>query len=150
MLLLTTAGCGLIACRQKTAIPPLPRVLTAGFPVRVRTQLDAAVQDAGAHPDSAAASGRLGMVLHSYQQLDLAEICYRRAHLLDPKIFDWAFYLTVVEQIHGETQQAVDDARAAVKLDPSSRFARMRLADALLLKHDLKAAVGCLRATGEG
>lgn len=106
--------------------------MTSGFPARVRDQIEAELRDAEAHPEDAGASGRLGMALHTYQELDLAEICYRRAHLLDPKAFEWAYYLTVVEQIHGETQQAIVDARAAVKLDPASKPARMRLAEALL------------------
>ena len=130
-------GCGTLACRQ-TVIPPLPKVATSGFPARIREQIDAAVLLAMANPDDADASGRLGMVLTSYQQLDLAEICYRRAHLLDPKAFAWAYYLTVVEQTHGEMEQAIDDARAAVKLDSTSRPARMRLAEALLAAHEYK------------
>jgi tetratricopeptide (TPR) repeat protein len=100
----------------------------------VRAQVDAAV----AHPGVSAASGRLGMILHAYQQLDLAEICYRRAHLLDPKAFEWAYYLAVVEQIHGETKLAVADARAAVKPDAASRPARMRLAESLLQAKEFK------------
>jgi len=116
----------------------LPKVVTSGFPARVRAQVDAAVLDASAHPGAPAASGHLGMVLHAYQQLDLAEICYRRAHLLDPKAFEWVYYLAVVEQIHGETKLAVADARAAVKLDPASRPARMRLAESLLQAKEFK------------
>ena len=104
----------------------------------MRAQIEAADREASAHPDSAADSGRLGMVLHTYQELDLAEICYRRAHLLDPKTFAWAYYLAVVEQIHGETAQAIADARAAVRLDSTSRPARMRLADSLLQAKEYK------------
>jgi tetratricopeptide (TPR) repeat protein len=115
----------------------LPKVVTAGFPVRVRAQVEAAVRDASANPGVSSVNGRLGMVLHTYQALDLAEICYRRAHLLDPKIFEWAYYLTVLEQIHGETRQAIADARAAVRLDPASRPARMRLAESLLQGKEL-------------
>jgi len=96
------------------------------------------VRDAATHPDDAGASGRLGMALHTYQALDLAEVCYRRARLLDPKSFAWAYYLTAVEQIHGEIPQAVADARAAAKLDPSSKPARMRLAEALLQSRKFK------------
>ncbi len=131
---LLIAALGNLACRTAapTPIPPLPNVVTTGFPARVRAQLDAARAEASAHPEDAGFSGRLGMLLHTYEQLDLAEICYRRAHLLDPKAFEWAYYLTVVEQIHGETRAAISDARAAVKLNPSSRPARMRLAEALL------------------
>jgi tetratricopeptide (TPR) repeat protein len=127
-----------MACRQNTQVPPLPKVVTSSFPVRVRAQVEAAARDAAAHPDDAGASGRLGMALHTYQALDLAEVCYRRARLLDPKSFAWAYYLTVVEQIHGETAQAVADARAAAKLDPASKPARMRLAEALLQSRDFK------------
>lgn len=104
----------------------------------MRAQVEAAARDAETHPDDAAASGRLGMVLHTYQALDLAEVCYRRARLLDPKSFAWAYYLTVVEQIHGEIQQAIADARAATKLDSASRPARMRLAEALLASRNFK------------
>jgi len=100
--------------------------------------VDAAVLDATAHPDDAGATGRLGMVLHAYQKLDLAELCYRRAHAMDPKAFEWPYYLTVVEQLRGEMPQTIDDARAAVKIDPSSRPGRMRLAEALLQAHELK------------
>ena len=134
-------GLGSLACRRQS-IPPLPNVVTTGFPVRVRAQVDAAVHDAVTHPADGAASGRLGMILHTYQQLDLAEICYRRAHLLDPQTFAWAYYLTVVEEVHGEIREAIDDGRAAVKLDPANRPARMRLADALLLGHDFKESRG--------
>ncbi len=112
----------------------------SAFPQRTGEQVRAALNQVSAQPNDAAANGRLGMVLHSYQQLDLAETFYRRAHLLDPKSFEWAYYLTVVEQIHGETQQAVADARAAVKLQASSRPARMRLAEALLQAHQYREA----------
>jgi tetratricopeptide (TPR) repeat protein len=135
---LAAAVAGSFACRQTTVVPPLPKVVTSGFPVRVRAQVETALRDSSAHPEAAAACGRLGMVLHTYSELDLAEICYRRAHLLDPKAFEWAYYLAVVEQIHGETKPAVADARAAVRLDPASRPARMRLAESLLQAKEFK------------
>jgi len=138
-LLIAALCAGTCACQRAMPVPPVPKVVTTGFPARVRVQLDAAYAEASAHPENAGASGRLGMLLHTYQQLDLAETCYRRAHLLDPKVFEWAYYLTLVEQIHGETDQAIADARAAVKLNRSSRPGRMRLAEALLQGKDFKA-----------
>ena len=129
-LIITALSAGLACRRQEPS--PLPKVVTGQFPSRIRAQVDASVQQATAHPDDAGASGRLGMVLQTYEQLDLAEICYRRAHLLDPKTFEWAYYLTVTELIHGEVAQAIADARAAVRIDGDSRPARMRLAEALL------------------
>ena len=129
---LLAAGLVITGCGKTQPVPPLPKVETSGFPARTLAQINAAYQQALANPDSAEESGRLGMVLHAYQQLDLAEICYRRAHLLAPKSFDWAYYLAVLELGHGETGQAIADARTAIKLDPSSRPARRRLGDALL------------------
>jgi tetratricopeptide (TPR) repeat protein len=102
----------------------------------VKAQLDTAVAAAYASPDDAAATGRLGMVLHAYQQLDVAELCYRRAHLMDPKTFSWAYYLAVVEETRGEISNAIDDARAAVRLDSSSRAAGSLLANALISSHE--------------
>jgi tetratricopeptide (TPR) repeat protein len=136
-MLMMAFGIEIAACGRKP-VPPLPNVVTTGFPLRVRAQVDNAVRDARAHPEDGDASGRLGMVLHAYQQLDQAEDCYRRAHLLDSGAFAWPYYLSVLEQTHGETPEAIEDARAAVKLDPANRPARMRLADALLAGHDFK------------
>ncbi len=137
VVFIAIVGLGEVAC-TKQAIPPLPKIVTSGLPEQAHAQIDAAVVDAGSHADDAAATGRLGMVLHAYQQLEQAELCYRRAHLMDPKAFEWPYYLTVVEQIRGEESSAIDDARAAVKIDPDSRPARMRLADALLKGRNFK------------
>ncbi len=117
---------------SKKSVPALPKISTASFPAPVRAQVDTAARDAMMSPDDAAATGRLAMVLQAYQQFDLAEQCYRRAHAMDPKAFEWPYYLTVIEQLRGETRQAIEDAQAAVAIDSSSRPARMRLADALL------------------
>jgi len=94
--------------------------------------VDNAARDAAMNPEDAAATGRLAMALHAYQQFELAEQCYRRARIMEPKVFEWAYYLTVIEQLRGETRQAIEDAQAAVAIDSSSKSARMRLADALL------------------
>lgn len=114
----------------------LPKVVTADFPPAVKTQIDDALTAAYAAPNDANATGRLGMVLQAYQQLDVAEICYRRAHLMDPKTFSWIYYLAVVEETRGEVSNAIDDARVAVKLDPTNRAARMHLAESLLSSHE--------------
>ncbi len=123
-------GLAIVACSRKS-VPALPKIQTSTFPPQVRAQVDNAVRDATMNPDDAGATGRLGMVLHAYQQFELAEQCYRRAHAMDPKAFEWPYYLTVIEQLRGETRQAIEDAQAAVSIDSSSRPARMRLADAL-------------------
>jgi tetratricopeptide (TPR) repeat protein len=131
LLCVFAIGLATFACGKK-AVPALPKIETSSFPPQVRAQVDNAVRDAMMNPDDAAATGRLGMVLHAYQQFDPAEQCYRRARIMDPKAFEWAYYLTVIEQLRGETRQAIEDAQAAVDIDSSSKPARMRLADALL------------------
>ena len=134
---LTAALClGTFACREKVVIPVLPKVVTVDFPPAVKAQIDAALTAAYSAPNDASATGRLGMVLQAYQQLDVAEICYRRAHLMEPKTFSWAYYLAVIEQTRGEISNAIDDSRVAVKLDPTNRPARMHLADSLLSSHE--------------
>ncbi|HXE63790.1 MAG TPA: tetratricopeptide repeat protein [Bryobacteraceae bacterium] len=125
------AGLATIACGKKS-IPALPKIATSAFPPQVRAQVDSAIRDAVMNPEDAGATGHLAMVLHAYQQFEPAEQCYRRARIIDPKTFEWAYYLTVIEQLRGETRQAIEDAQAAVGLDSSSKPARMRLADALL------------------
>jgi tetratricopeptide (TPR) repeat protein len=130
-LCVLAAGLATVACGRKS-VPALPKIATASFPPEVRAQVDNAVRDATMNPDDAAATGRLGMALQAYQQFDLAEQCYRRARIMDRKAFDWAYYLTVIEQLRGETRQAIEDAQAAAAIDSSSRPARRRLADALL------------------
>jgi len=131
LLCVFAAGLATIACGKKS-VPALPKITTTSFPPQVRAQVDNAARDAMMNPEDAAATGRLAMVLHAYQQFDLAEQCYRRARVMDPKAFEWAYYLTVIEQLRGETRQAIEDAQAAVAIDSSSKPARMRLADALL------------------
>ena len=120
-----------IACGKKS-VPAVPKITTSSFPPPVRAQVDNAVRDAMMNPDDAAATGRLAMVLHAYQQFALAEQCYRRARVMDPRAIEWAYYLTVIEQLRGETRQAIEDAQAAVAIDSSSKAARTLLADALL------------------
>ena len=111
-------------------------MVTSGFPANVRQQLDVALQAVHATPGDAGLNGHLGMLLQAYQQLDLAELFYQRARAFGPKSFEWAYYLAVVETIHGKTEQAVASARGAVELQPDSRPARMRLAEALLLARE--------------
>src|SRR3954454_3297979 len=93
----------LAACRSRP-LPDLPQVSTASFSATVRENMDAALVQARRRPRDAAAVGRLGMSLHAHKQFDAARQCYMRASLLDPKSFDWRYYLGVVS----EGQAAVD------------------------------------------
>jgi tetratricopeptide (TPR) repeat protein len=123
-----------------TELPPLPQVKTTNlFPV-VLKQLQEAYQFAHAHPMDPAANGKLGMTLDTYELYTLAEVCYIRAHQLDPKSFDWAYDLGYVLLKEGQYTRAVDALRDALKLRPGYLPARLNLADSLLLSRQVDAA----------
>src|SRR5262245_48640739 len=84
------------SCRSAGSLPPLPVISTASFVPSIREEVEAAVAQAKARPNDAAAVGHLGMVLHAHEQLESARQCYQRAALLEPKRFDWRYYLGVV------------------------------------------------------
>lgn len=112
-------------------LPELPQVSTAAFSPHVREQIDAAFAEARARPRDAAATGRLGMALHAHKQFDAARQCYLRASAMEPKRFEWKYYLGVVSQGTG----AVDAFRAALKLRDDVA-ARIKLGEALLAAGD--------------
>jgi tetratricopeptide (TPR) repeat protein len=72
------------------------------------------------------------MLLHAYEQYESAEICYRRARLLAPDRFQWAYYLGLVESIDGKAGEAAATLQEAVRLDSGYLPARMKLAEVLL------------------
>ena len=122
-------------CRSVESPPPLPDVSTTSFLPAIRQTVETALADAKAHPDSAAAVGHLGMVLHAHQQLGSARLCYRRASLLEPRNTAWKYYLGVVS----DGPAAVEPLRAALRLRDYLP-AKLRLGDALLSLGDSAAA----------
>ena len=75
-----------MGCQQ----PKLPVIDTSGFEPVIVKQIEAAVADVRAQPRSAAAWGKLGMVLQAYDLQPAARVCYERAAALDPKDRRWA------------------------------------------------------------
>ena len=99
-------------------LPPLPELkLGATFDI-VQRQVNEAYVRARAHPTDAAANGKLGMVLDAYEQYDSAALCYRRAHALDPKSFEWMYDLGWVEFKQGQYDEAAETLAAALALRP--------------------------------
>src|SRR2546422_4146400 len=70
--------------------PELPRLSVDTYPLTLRSELQTAYTAAISNPGNASANGKLGMVLHAYGRAGEAEVCYQRAHLLDPESFRWA------------------------------------------------------------
>lgn len=122
------------------ALPPLPELKTTDlFPAVVR-QVDEAYKTARAHPMDAAANAKLAMILDSYEQYSLAEVCYQRANFLDPQSFDWAYDLGYVLFKEGRYSQAIEALREALALRPDYVPAKLKLADSLFAAGQPEAA----------
>jgi tetratricopeptide (TPR) repeat protein len=125
---------------RAVSLPPLPELKISDLFPAVVKQVEEAYQAARSHPMDAAANGKLAMILDTYEQYSLAEICYQRAHLLDPKSFDWAYDLGYVLFKEGRYVQAVDALREALALRPDYVPAKLKLADSLFSARQTDAA----------
>jgi tetratricopeptide (TPR) repeat protein len=113
-------------------LPGLPRLAIDSFRPRIRDQVQQAYREVEAKPRDPDANGRMGMLLHAFEQYESAEIGYRRARILDLNSFRWAYYLGLVQAIDGKNEEAAATLRGAVRLDPGYLPARLKLAEVLL------------------
>ncbi len=121
-------------------LPEVPRVDTAKFSAGIRAEIEQAESEAKAHPQDAGAVGRLGMVLHAYHQYDAAVKAYTRAHVLDPKSFDWAALLAEAEFEQGHFDIAAKDFRTALALRSDDLPGQLHLGECLIAIADWPAA----------
>ncbi len=114
-------------------LPPIPRLAEwkDEFDATIREQILQALEKLQGDQQDATANGRLGMILHAHQRYELAEPLYRRARLLDPDSFPWAYYLGVIQGPLGKQNEATQTLRLAVALKPDYLPARMALAETL-------------------
>jgi len=118
--------------RHSSDLPNLPRLTIANFRPQIRDQLQQAYRAVEAKPSEPEANGRLGMLLHAFEQYESAELCYRRARILDSNRFQWAYYLGLAQALEGKNEDAAAALRDAVRLDASYLPARLKLAEVLL------------------
>ena len=118
--------------RRESNLNDLPKVTMAKFRPAVRERLEKAYAEVRAKPADADASGRMGMLLHAFEQYELAGSYYRRARALDPRRFQWAYYLGLTASIDGKNEEAAAALRDAARLDPEYLPARLKLAETLL------------------
>ena len=130
VIALSVTSCSLTALSSSP--PDVPRIDIAHFLPAIREQVQQAYNAAQANPNSAEASGTLGMVLDAYEQKKSAEVCYQRAHLLEPSSFQWLFYLGWVQAAQGKYSEAVTTLREALRLNPNYLPARFKLAESQL------------------
>ncbi len=126
-----------VSARQ-SELPELPKLNMADFLPAIRRQVQQADAAARALPQSAEASGKLGMVLDAYQQYDSAAVCYERARRLDARSFRWAYYLGTLQVHQGNHDQAAVTLREALRLAPDYLPARLKLAESLLAAGNLQ------------
>ena len=118
------------AC-SRTPLPELPALSMEKFLPAIRQDVQTALDAAKARPNEAQANGRLGMVLHAYQQYAAAEVCYERAHRLDPREFRWLYYQATVLASQGKYETAGQTFERALALRDYLP-ARLQRAEALL------------------
>src|SRR5215470_11979237 len=113
-------------------LPALPPLTVENFGPAIREQAQKAYNEARARPRDAEANGRLGMVLQTYEQYELAATLYERARALAPADFRWLYYWAIVQASLGKQAEATAALKEAVKRKPDYLPAQVRLADLLL------------------
>ena len=131
--ILLVDGCSIPShpARTEGDFPDLPRLILANFRPQIRDQVQQAYREVEARPKDANANGRMGMLLHAFEQYEAAELCYRRARILDPKRFQWAYYLGLTQAIDGKNAEAAASLRDAASLDPGYLPVRLKLVEVL-------------------
>src|SRR5215813_3059040 len=114
------------------ALPELPPLTFENFGPAIREQAQKAYNEARARPRDAEANGRLGMVLQTYEQYELAATLYERARSLAPAEFRWLYYWAIVQASLGKQAEATAALKEAVRRRPDYLPAQVRLADLLL------------------
>ena len=113
-------------------LPDLPQLSLANFAPPIRQQIQEASDALRSNPQDAAANGRLGMLLHAYQQNEAAVVCFERARALDSNEFKWTYYLGTVQAALGNHSEAVVTLREGLQRRPDYIPAQLRLAESLL------------------
>lgn len=118
----------------------LPTLSLDALPAGSRAALRAAYEAARQHPQDSEAAGRLGMLLHAYQQHRSAAACYGVARSLNPRSLGWHYLSGVAYAELGDHASAATAFRAALQIDGDYLPARIRLGNALAQMDDLPAS----------
>jgi tetratricopeptide (TPR) repeat protein len=126
--------------------PELPPLALDHYPAELAPRVAEALLRAQREPRSASATGDLGMLLHAHDQVAAAQACYQRARALDPSAFTWVYLDGVAQLRLGRQQGAVAALREAVRLQPDSVPARLKLGEALQAASDLEGSASSYTA----
>ena len=133
---LCLAACQSDRGERSRNLPELPQIALDSFAEKMRAKLEAPYRAARRSAESAKACGDLGMVLHAHDQFALAEVCYRRAHALDPESFRWRYYLGTALAAQRKDALAVEVFQSALAFRPGFVPLQLALAESLSLTGD--------------
>jgi tetratricopeptide (TPR) repeat protein len=106
--------------RYRKNLPVLPDFLNIS--ASLKEQISAASRKAHLRP-SADNIGTLGMVYHSSAYYDEAAQCYKLAFKKNSNKWIWSYYLGYLEQELGESNAAIENFRAVIKINPTASLA---------------------------
>jgi tetratricopeptide (TPR) repeat protein len=110
----------------------LPVLPLDSYEPAIREPIEAAYEEARAHPGDPAREGILGMVLYAHEQYEFAAPCFARAHAIDPAEGRWAYYLGRVRVYLGDHGAAGTAFLQALEHRPGYLPAQVMLAQAAL------------------
>ena len=129
----------LMAAPQEAATHPprLPAVELTALPPEAAAAISQAYEAARRRPEDAATIGRLGMVLHAWEEWDSAAEAYRLARSLASGDHRWWHFAGLLEIRQGRHLEALPLFERAAALAPADLPVRLRLAEARLEAGDL-------------
>lgn len=108
-----------------------PKIAVESYGEESRRQIREALEEARSRPNDAVVAGRLGMILHAYEEYESAETCYGRALQLAPDL-KWAYLQGLIKVRLGQPAEALKSFREVERLKPDYWPARFRMAEIFL------------------
>jgi tetratricopeptide (TPR) repeat protein len=131
---------------ESTAQAQVPDPVTTGAEPLVIEKIRSTRRAVLDRPDSAAAWGKLGMVLDVHNYVDGAAICYAEAERLSPADFRWPYFAALCMP-NASPEEQTKTLQRAVKLRPEYAPASIRLGQSLLQSQDYDNAQSMFEAS---
>ena len=111
---------------------PVPEIATTGLDAEVVAAIEQARAEVKAHPRTAAAWGRLGMVLFAQDIYDAATLTvFAEAERLDPRDARWPYFRGLTLILY-KPDEGIRFIEQAVQITPTNLSLRLRLAEEYL------------------
>ena len=130
----------------EAAIGPLPLVDLSTLDPDLADRLTKSISNLRSEPENALFNGEVAMMLHAYQQFELAVQFYQRAQALEPAGLQWPYYLGVIHASQGRYGEAIVSFNSGLEIAPAFVPAKKRLARALLNQEKLDESLRIYRA----